>query len=56
MEAYFKTISVDVRYEQSPILLLSLIESSILKQSKFTNHETEINKNIALQNYIANAI
>ena len=30
-------------------LLLSLVESDILKQSKFTDHEIEIIKNLALE-------
>ena len=49
MEAYFNTIFEDIRHERSLILLLSLIEPDILKQSKFTDHEIEIIKNIALQ-------
>ena len=49
MEAYFNTIFEDVRHERSLILLLSLFEPSILIQSKFTNHETDIIKNIALE-------
>ena len=49
MEAYFNTIFEDIRYERSLILLLSLTEPDILKQSKFTDHEIEIIKNIALE-------
>ena len=49
MEAFFGTIFEDVRHERSLILLLSLVEPSILKQSKFTDHEIEIIKNIALE-------
>ena len=49
MEAYFNTIFEDVRHERSLILLLSLVEPSILKQSKFTDHEIEIIKNLALE-------
>ena len=49
MEQYFNTIFEDIRYERSLILLLSLIEPNILKQSKFTDHEIDIIKNIALQ-------
>ena len=48
MEAYFNTIFEDIRHERSLILLLSLVEPSILIQSKFTYHEIEIIKNIAL--------
>ena len=49
MEAYFNTIFEDVRYERSLVLLLSIVEPDILKQSKFTDHEIEINKNICLE-------
>ena len=49
MEQYFNTIFEDIRYERCLILLLSLTEPDILKQSKFTDHEVEIIKNIALQ-------
>ena len=37
------------RHERSLILLLSLVEPDILKQSKFTDHEIDIIKNIALE-------
>ena len=49
MEAFFNTIFEDVRHERSLILLLSLVEPNILKQSKFNDHEIEIIKNIALE-------
>ena len=49
MEAYFNTIFKDIRYERSLILLLSLTEPDILKQSKFNDYEIEIIKNIALE-------
>ena len=49
MEAYFNTNFEDIRHERSLILLLSLIEPSILKQSKFTDHEIEIIKDLALE-------
>ena len=49
MEAYFNTIFVDIKHERSLILLLSLVEPSILSQSKFTDHEIDIIKNIALE-------
>ena len=39
MEAYFNTIFEDVRHERSLILLLSLVEPGILRQSKFLDHE-----------------
>ena len=49
MEAYFNTIFEDVRHERSLILLLSLTDPDILKQSKFTDDEIEIIKKIALE-------
>ena len=48
MEQFFATIFEDVRHERSLILLLSLVEVDILKQSKFTDHEIDIIKKIAL--------
>ena len=50
MEQYFATIFEDVRHERSLILLLSFTDSDILKQSKFTYHEINILKNLALEN------
>ena len=49
METCFNTIFEDVRHERSLFLLLGLVEPSILKQSKFTDHEIEIIKNVALE-------
>ena len=49
MEAYFATLFEDVRNERSLILLLSLTDPDILKQSKFTDDEIEIIKNLALE-------
>ena len=49
MDAYFNTIFEDIRHERSLILLLSLIEPGILKQSKFLDHEIDIIKSIALE-------
>ena len=49
MESYFATMFEDVRHERSLILLLSSVEPSILKQSKFTDNEIEIIKNLALE-------
>ena len=49
MEAYFNTIFEDVRHERSPYLLLNLVEPDILKQSKFTDHEIDIIKNVSLE-------
>ena len=48
MESYFSNLFEDVRHERSLILLLSLLEPDILKQSKFTDHEINIIKDIAL--------
>ena len=47
MEAYFNTIFEDVRHERSLVLLLSLVEPDIVRQSKFTDYEIEIIKNLA---------
>ena len=49
MDQYFATIFEDIRHERSIILLLSLVEPDILKQSKFTDHGIDIIKNIALE-------
>ena len=48
MEQYFSNLFEDIRYERSLILLLSLVEAYILKQSKFTDHEKNIIKDITL--------
>ena len=49
MESYFSNLFEDVRYERGLVLLLSLVEPDILKQSKFTDHEVNIIKDIALE-------
>ena len=49
MEQYFATMFEDVRHERSLILLLSLTDPDILRQSKFTDDEIEIIKNLALE-------
>ena len=49
MEAYFSTIFEDVRHERSRILLLSLTDPNILKQSKSTDDEINIIKCLALE-------
>ena len=49
MEAYFDSIFEDVRHERSLILLLSIVEPDILRQSKFLDHEIELIKKIALE-------
>ena len=47
MEAYFSKLFEDIRYGRILILILSLVEPDILKQSKFTDHEIKIIKDIA---------
>ena len=49
MEAYFNTNFENIRHRRSLVLFLSLVEPDILKQSKFTDEEIEIIKNISLQ-------
>ena len=49
MESYFATMFEDVRHERSLLLLLSLTDPDKLKQSKFTDDEKEIIKNLALE-------
>ena len=48
MEQKFSNLFEDVRHERSLILLLSLVEPDILKQSKFTGNEVSIIKDKAL--------
>ena len=48
MEQNFNIIFEDVRHERSLILLLSLTGPDILKQSKFTDDEINIIKDLAL--------
>ena len=49
MEQHFATLFKDVRHERSLILLLSLTDPDILRQSKFTDHEISIIKDLALE-------
>ena len=49
MEQYFATIFVDVRHKRSVILLFSLVVPDTLKQSKFTDHEVDVIKIVALE-------
>ena len=49
MEQYFDNTFEDVRHEQSLILILSIVEPDILKQSNFSDNEKKIIKNIALE-------
>ena len=48
MEALFSNLIEDIRYERSINLLLWLIEPDIPKQSKFTDAEISIIKELAL--------
>ena len=47
MEQYFSNLFEDIRHEQSLIILLSLIDPDMLKQSKFTDDEIIIIKILA---------
>ena len=49
MDLYFATIFEDVRHERSLIILLSLTDPDILRQSKFTDHELSVIKDLALE-------
>ena len=49
MEAYFSNLFEDIRIGRSMILILSLTDSDILKQSKFTDDEINIIRNLALE-------
>ena len=49
MQCYFSNLFEDVRHERSLILVVSLTEPDILKQSKFTDDEINIIKFIALE-------
>ena len=49
MEQYFNTIFEDIRHERSLILLLSITDPDVLKQSKLTDDEINIIKNVALE-------
>ena len=50
MKPYFDNIFEDVRHERWLILLLSIVEPDILRQSNFLDHEKEIFKIIAPEN------
>ena len=49
MEQYFDSVFEDVRHERSVILLLSIVEPNILRESIFLDYELEFIKNIALE-------
>ena len=48
-DQYFATVFEDVRHERSLIFLLSLTIPNIVKQSRFTDDEIYIMKNLALE-------
>ena len=48
MEGDFATIFEDIRHERSLVLLLGLVEPDVLKQSKFTDDEVNMIKDIAI--------
>ena len=50
MEQFFATLFEVVGHERTLIILLSLTDPDILKQSKYTNDETIVIKNLALEN------
>ena len=47
MQSFFATMFEDVRVERWLYLLLSVTDPDLLKQSKFTDHEMNIIKNLA---------
>ena len=49
MEQYFAVMFEDVRHERSLILLLSITDLEILRQSKFTDYEIDNIKILALE-------
>ena len=49
MENYFIKLFDNIHYERSLILLLSLTDPDILRQSKLTDDELSIIKNLALE-------
>ena len=48
MEQYFAVMFEDVRHERSLILPLSLRDPDILRGSKFTDHEIDFIRSLAL--------
>ena len=49
MDQQFPNLFEDVRHERSSLLLLSLTDPDILKQSKFTDYAINIRKNLVLE-------
>ena len=52
MERSFVRLLEDVRNERPSTLILSITDPYKLKQIKFTDHEINIIKHLALENYI----
>ena len=49
MEAYFSTMFEDLRHERKIFLLLSATDPDFSRQTKFTDDETDIRKNLVLE-------
>ena len=56
MEQYFAVMFEDVRHGRNLILLLSLTDPDLLRQSKFTDHEIDIIKNLASEKLLRQRI
>ena len=52
MEQFFSTMFEDVTHDRPLLLLLSLTDPDKLKQSKFTDDEIRMIKNLLLKNCI----
>ena len=50
MESFFAIMFEDFRHERSLILMLSLTDPDMLRQSKFTDFEIDFIKNLAVEN------
>ena len=51
MEQNFAMMFEDVRHERSLVFLLSLTDPKMLPQSKLTDHEIDVIKNLALEKF-----
>ena len=49
MEAYFSNLFEYIRYERSLVLVLNRVEPDISKQTKFTDSQGSIMKDMALE-------
>ena len=49
MDSYFSNLFEDVTHERTLISLLSLTDPDVLRQSRFTDNEINIIKNLALE-------